>query len=190
MAQSHQDRHRRFQEVQTPCLIKQLPVSHPFCSPRHFALDETSLSATPELLPQQDALTDPQASLMPSTPLPPKVLIHHLADLQGHRRGLLLVWSRLFHLPSSLVIVSHYALLPRRIFHMPYLILCQLMLHRHDIPACSNSPHRAVVHCSLKWKERYWNASTPHVLLGTHLQMWTSAEEDLFHRASEVGIFK
>lgn len=69
----------------TPCPTSTL------CSLRDFTLDGTSLSAMPELLPQQDALTDLQALLVPSMPLPPEVLIHHLADLQGRRRGLLLV---------------------------------------------------------------------------------------------------
>lgn len=50
-------------------------------------------------------------------------------------------------------------------FHLPYLILCQLTLHKHDINAPS-----AIVHCSPKWK--CWNGSVPpNTFLEAHLQL-------------------
>lgn len=118
-----------------------LPTSSLPFTQGHFMLDKTSecskraASSAPRDVLRPASLT--RAKYATSSP---RLLIHHLDDFQGHRRGLLLVYSRLFHLPSSPAIISHRALLPRRIFHMPYLILRRLTLRRHDIPACSDTP--------------------------------------------------
>lgn len=54
---------------------------------------------------------------------------------------------------------------------MPYLILCRQTLHRHDAPACINTPS-AIIRRSLKWKEECGNrAVPPNTFLGAHLQL-------------------
>lgn len=164
------------QGAQTILPYRAAPCPHPpFHSLRDTSRSTKHLSAVRELLPQHRGMfSDLRASPVPSMPLPPRLLIHHLDDFQGHRWGLLLVSSRLFHLPSSPVIISHCALLPRRIFHMPYLILRRLTLRRHDIPACSDTPPLLfIAHWS--GKKGIETDLLPQILLVAHLQVWSSA---------------